>query len=107
MTRWIIFLLLIFLTGCKTEKDDSYFTPEIAIQYFKKIEEACNKDDGKLWEKNLYGSLLFVNRSTRRITANQPDKEGILKERNGIFTGLYPKELIINNRAILFGGTGY
>ncbi len=105
MTRRIIFLLLIFLTGCKAEKDDSYFTPEIALQYFKRIEEVCNKDDGRLWGKNLYGPVLFVDRSTRRITANQPDKDGILKERNGIYTGLYPGKLIINNRATLFGGT--
>lgn len=105
MTRWIIFVLLLCLSGCKTEEDDSYLTPEIVIQYIKKIEEVCNKDDGSLWGKNLYGPLMFVDRLTRRITANQPDKEGILKERNGIYTGLYPKELIINNRATLFGGT--
>jgi hypothetical protein len=107
MSRRIIFFLLIFISGCKTEKNDSYFTPEIALQYFGIIEEACNKDDGKLWGKNLYGPILFVERSTRRITANQPDKEGILKERNGIYTGIYPKELIINNRATSFGGTLY
>jgi len=105
MTRWIIFVLLLCLSGCKTEEDDSYLTPEIANQYINKIEEVCNKDDGSLWGKNLYGPMMFVDRSTRRITANQPDKEGILKERNGIYTGLYPKELIINNRAALFGGT--
>jgi hypothetical protein len=105
MTRWIIILLLLCLTGCKTKEDNSYLTPEIAIQYFKKIEEACNKDDGRLWGKNLYGPMMFIDRSTRRITANEPDKEGILKQRDGIYTGIYPKEQIINNRANIFGGT--
>ncbi len=105
MTRWIIFLLLFGLTGCRTEEDNTYLTPEIAIQYFSKIEEICNKDNGRLWGKNLYGPLMLIDRSTRRITANQPDKEGILKERDGIYTGIYPREQIINNRAIAFGGT--
>jgi hypothetical protein len=105
MTRWIFFLLLLGLTGCRTKEDDTYLTPEIAIQYFNKIEEACNKDNGRLWGKNLYGPLMLIDRSTRKITANQPDKEGILKERDGIYTGIYPREQIINNRAIVFGGT--
>ena len=105
MKRWIILPVLLLLVGCKGELKDIYFTPEKAEQYFRKIENICNKDNGKLWGKNLYGSLMFVDRSTRKIIANQPDKDGILKEKNGIYIGIYPKELIINNIAITFGGT--
>jgi hypothetical protein len=105
MKRWIILPVLLFLFGCKGELKDNYFTPEKAAQYFKKIENICNTDNGKLWGKNLYGPLMFVDRSTRKIIASQPDNDGILKEKDGIYTGLYPKELIINNIAITFGGT--
>ena len=93
------------LISCQGKVKDIYLTPEKAIQYFNKIEAACNKDNGRLWGKNLYGPLMFVDRETRKIVANLPDKGGILKEKDGIYTGLYPKELIINNIAINFGGT--
>ncbi|MCJ7446913.1 MAG: hypothetical protein MUO72_04415 [Bacteroidales bacterium] len=105
MKRLIILPVLLFLFSCKGELNDNYFTPEKAVQYFKKIENICNIDNGKLWGKNLYGPLMFVDRSTRKIIANQPDNNGILKEKDGIYTGIYPKELIINNIAITFGGT--
>jgi hypothetical protein len=48
---------------------------------------------------------MFIDRPTRKIFANQVDKEGILKGKDGVFTGVYPKELIINNIATKFGGT--
>jgi hypothetical protein len=105
MNRWIKFFLLLFLTGCRGEEDNSYLTPEKAREYFSKIEEDCNRDNGRLWGKNLYGPLMFIDRTTRKITANQPDKEGILKEKDGIYTGVYPKELILNNFPGTFGGT--
>jgi hypothetical protein len=99
--------LFFFLTliSCKEEENQTYFTPEIALGYFKGIEEICNIDDGRLWGENLYAPIMFVDRKSRRITANQPDNDGILKARDGIFTGLYPKELIISNTPAIFGGT--
>lgn len=93
------------LIGCRQEVEESYFNPEKAKMYFKKIEDICNKDNGRLWGKNLHGPIMFVDRSTRKITASQPDDSGILKEKEGIYTGFYPRELIINNIAITFGGT--
>jgi len=105
MSKWIILPLLLLLSGCKGKVNDTYFTAEKALYYFNKIENICNKDDGKLWGKNLYGPIMFVDRATRTIMANQPDKDGILKEKDGIYTGIYPGERIINNNAITFGGT--
>jgi hypothetical protein len=105
MKKWIFFSLLIFLISCKGEKTESYFTAEKAIQYFKDIEEVCNRDNGKLWGKNLYGPIMFVDRSNRRIVANQPDAEGLLKGKDGIYTGLYPKESLVSNAPVVFGGT--
>jgi hypothetical protein len=105
MKKGIYILILLFIISCKGEKTNTYFTTEKAIQYFKSIEEICKRDDGKVWGKNLYGPLMFIERASRRITANQPDKEGLLKEKDGIYTGLYPKELIINFSPAEFGGT--
>ena len=105
MKKWILFPIFFFLISCKPEKTNTYFTNEKAIHFFKSVEEICKHDDGKLWGKNLYGPIMFVERTSRRIVANQPDNEGLLKGKDGIYTGLYPKELILNNAPVKFGGT--
>ena len=104
MKKWIILFTLVILTNCKSEKGIIYFTPQKAASYFNSIEELCNNDNGKVWGKNLYGPLMFVDRQSRRIYANLPDNEGFLKYKDGIYTGLYSKELIIGNTGKDFGG---
>jgi len=105
MKKWISFLILLSFIGCKEKTPETYFTNGKAVQYIKSIEEICNRDNGRLWGYNLYGPMIFVDRTSRRIIANMPDNEGILKEKDGLYTGLYPKELIVNNAPVSFGGT--
>jgi hypothetical protein len=107
MKKWIFFPLFLMLFSCKGKNTDTYFTPAKATLYFKEIEEICNRDSGKLWGKNLFGPIMWVDRTTRKVTANQPDKEGVLKSKDGVYTGLFPKELLINNAPVKFGGTQY
>ena len=107
MRRWVYFLVLVLIVSCKNEKSAVYFTPQKAAKYFDEVETICNNDGGKLWGKNLYGPLMFIDRPSRKIFANQPDKEGLLKEKDGVYTGVYPKERIINNIAMDFGGLIY
>jgi hypothetical protein len=57
------------------------------------------------WGRNLYGPMMFVERGSRRIVANQPDAEGLLKLREGVYTGFYPREMILNHAPVTFGGT--
>lgn len=99
--------VLLLLLSCREENTDSYFTAENASKYFKSIEEICNRDNGKLWGKNIYGPVMFVDRTNRRIISNYPDEEGLLKEKDGIYSGLYPKELIVNNSPVVFGRTEF
>lgn len=103
MKKWICFGLLIFLLGCKKEATDTWMTPQRAQYYFEKIEEICDRDNGKLWDKNLSGPLMFVDRKSRKIFANKPDNEGLLKAKDKIYTGIYPKDKIINNSSVYFG----
>jgi hypothetical protein len=105
MKIWIFLPVLVFLISCKGSKDDIYLTPEKATFYFNKIEEICNRDSGKLWGRNLFGPVMFIDRTSRKIIANQPDNEGLLKLKDGIYTGIFPKEHIINNTAVEFGGS--
>ena len=107
MKKWLFFSLLILLISCKEKKDESYFTAEKASAYFKEIEKICDRDSGKLWGENIYGPLMFVDRTTRRIVANQPDNEGLLKSKDGVYTGLFPKDLLISHSPSNFGGTKF
>ena len=107
MKKWIIFPVLLILIGCKGKNSESYFTTDKASRCFKDIEEICKRDNSKLWGKNLYGPIMFVERVTRRIVANQPDNEGILKSKDGVYTGIYPKELVLSNAPVKFGGTQF
>jgi hypothetical protein len=104
MKKWIFFPLFLMLIGCKGKKEDTYFTPANALRYFKEIEEICNLDSGRLWGQNLYGPIMYVERGTRRIVANQADNEGLLKSKDGVYVGFYPKELILSNAPVKFGG---
>jgi len=47
---------------------------------------------------------MIVDRTSRDIIANQPDKEGLLKEKDGIYTGSYPSELLVNDGPVTYGG---
>jgi len=107
MKNWIYLFFLAFLSSCKGPAGETYFTTEKASASFKEIEEICNRDDGKLWGRNLYGPLMYVDRNSRRIFANQPDNEGLLKLKDGIYTGFYPKENIIITTTVNFGGTHF
>jgi len=100
-------LVLPALAGCKEKVVSHWFTAEKAIAYFSKIEEACNRDAGKLWGRNLFGPLMFIDRTSRKITANLPDNEGLLKLKDGVYTGIYPAESIINTSSITYGGTTF
>ncbi len=103
----IIIAALIFLSSCNREKGLEWFSVQKAGEYFKSVEEICNKDDGSLWGENLYGPVMFVDNLNREIYSNVADTSGILKAREGIFTGVLPKERLITNNVIEFGGVRY
>lgn len=100
-------VLLLIFSSCNEEVPDSYLTVEKAAQYFRDIEEICNRDNGRLWGENLYGPVMFVDRITRRIIANTPDEHGLLREKDGVYYGIYPREEIILNAPLTFGGITY
>lgn len=107
MRKWIYLLAVVLSLSCTREKRALYFTPQKAAKYFAEVDSICSKDAGRLWGRNLYGPLMFIDRPTRKIFANLPDKEGLLKEKDHIYTGTYPKERIINNIALEYGGLLY
>ncbi len=107
MNKWLLLPLCLFFFSCKEKSTEIYLTNEKAVQYFREIKEICDHDNGKLWGKNLYGPLMFIDRPSRKIIANQVDNEGLLKLKDGIYTDYYPKEKVINNARVSFGGTRF
>jgi hypothetical protein len=103
------FLLLLIITlsfwTCRKETGNTYMTPERALYYFTSLNEICTKDAGDLWGESLCGPLMFVDRTTRRIIANVQDEEKLLKLKDGVYIGTYPKEKLIDIIAFEFGGT--
>ena|SRR5437588_6212757 len=59
----------------------------LAYQYFQEAQALCSRDSGKLWGVSLCGPMLFVDRKTRTVVANQADKEGILTKSGNVFAG--------------------
>ncbi len=105
MYKIFLLTIIVLVAGCKEDPGVGYFSSEKAISYFERIKETTAKDDGKLWGQNLYGPIMYVDQVSRTIYANMPDEEGLLKEKDGIYTGIYPKEKVINNIAVEYGGT--
>jgi hypothetical protein len=57
-----------------------------------------------LWGVDLYGPLLIVEPSTRRVFANVPDSAGILQKKGDLFTGVLPPEVMIANTSLQWSG---
>lgn len=107
MKQLIIIASLIILSSCNRNEGLEWFSVQKAGEYFKAVQEICNRDNGNLWGENLYGPVMFVDNLSREVYANSADSNGILKAREGIFTGVLPGERLITNNMIEFGGTRY
>ena len=78
---------------------------DTAALFFDEYRGICEKEDGCLWELSLYGPVLFIDRETRFIAANQPDSEGLLTLTGTLYKGYFPETKNIANSWTEFGGT--
>ncbi len=107
MRKSILILTVFILCCCKQKVPETWLTPEKANRYITEIAGICDRDSGKMWGVNLKGPLMLVDRPTRKVFASQPDKNGLLKLRDGVYTGIIPKEWSINGSMIELGGTTF
>src|SRR5438874_4031693 len=73
--------------------------------YFDEARLLWKQDGGQLWGHSLAGPMLFADRQTHRVVANQKDEEGQLQEREGVFVGQLPDGINVANRAVQWAGT--
>jgi hypothetical protein len=71
---------------------------------FAEAEAVSATEGGRLWGKKLYGKLFFVDPETRGVVANQPDSGGVLHAMKGVYVGTLPKEIIVSNAPVEWGG---
>jgi len=107
MRKAVFISVLLVLASCRHEEKIEWFSPAKAKEYFVAVEEICKKDNGLLWGENLYGPIMYVDGLSRTLYSNFPDNEGLLKEKEGVYSGILPKERLITNNIIELGGVKY
>lgn len=76
----------------------------LAAQYFRQAEALSKQDGSRLWNKALYGPMLFADRNTRAVVANMPDAEGKLVKQGDVYTGVLPENVNIANTSLDYAG---
>jgi hypothetical protein len=99
---------LIVATCCSlffvTTHAQKQLTSEDSVaNYFNEIKIAAKKQT-RLWNRDLYGPILLVNRVTMEVYANVPDSAGILKPKGAVFAGNFPREINIANTSVHWSG---
>lgn len=76
----------------------------LARGYFETIAAISARPEAMLWNKALAGPVLLVEPVSRKVYANQPDREGLLKANAGVYTGELPRQVNIANTAAEWAG---
>jgi hypothetical protein len=91
-------------TNVPTPATQQTIDPQLAARYFKEAEAISRRDGGRLWGVQLYAPMLFADRATRSVVANQTDGEGQLKAQGEVFVGKLPENVNIANTATSWAG---
>lgn len=71
---------------------------------FAEVRALCEADHGQLWGVSLCGPVLLVDPVTRDALASEADMAGALRERDGVFAGTLPKDVLIANTTLSWSG---
>jgi hypothetical protein len=96
---------LLFLAGVRSAGAAAgAIDPRLAAECFSLARAASENDGGRLWGLPLYGPMLFVDRATREVAANQADGEDRLRKSGEVFVGTLPEQVSPANTAIEWAG---
>jgi hypothetical protein len=98
-----LLIQLLILSGAGAQPDPFVDT---ATAYFKELKQAT-RENKSIWGIDIYGPLLLVDPSSRRIYANFPDSASVLKKHDSIYTGILPLQVNISNTAIKWSGQNW
>lgn len=91
----VLFLFLQNVHGQKQADSTAVFFDELRAASAKKA---------KLWGKELYGPMIFVDPKTRKIFANEADTAGVMQPDGNGYSGILPTKVNIANTTINWGG---
>lgn len=100
----LMLLAILFSFQNRALAQGSPIDTTLAAQYFQEVNALCNRDNGRLWSVSLCAPVLFVDRKTRAVVANQADQEGILTKDGNVFVGQLPAKVNIANTATEWAG---
>ncbi|KMQ61922.1 hypothetical protein ACM40_06260 [Chryseobacterium sp. BLS98] len=100
--RFLCLIQGLFLFGQQSEPINSDTIPT----YFEEIQNAAQKGF-KLWNKNLYGSILLVDPKTQQVYSNEPNADNSLQLQNKIYTGQLPDSMNIANTSVQWSGKNW
>ncbi|AZA79582.1 hypothetical protein EG347_19845 [Chryseobacterium sp. G0186] len=93
----LIILFSLFIQNVKGQKQHDI------LASFNEIKTASKIHSG-LWNKDLYGPMLLVEPKTRVIFTNEADDKGVLKLKDGVYSGILPADINIANTAVNWNG---
>ncbi len=76
----------------------------LAHRYLREVCTICDKDNGSLWNDQLYGPILLVEPKSRMVVSNQADSENNLTGAGEICVGKLPNEINVANTALTWAG---
>ena len=85
-----------------TENNNSEFQEYEII--FSDLKEHLSKENGKLWNIQLYGPILLIDENNQIIIANEPDSSKVLSKNGKVFIGTLPKDMPISETTINWNG---
>jgi hypothetical protein len=101
-SSWIVAALLI--TTSTAHAQTGAIDLSAARSYFIELKELGAADAGKLWGRKVAGPMLLVDADARVAVANEPDRNGLLHNENGVWIGKLPPEMNPANTSVDFGG---
>lgn len=99
---FVLFLFLIIDIHAQNKYPENLF--QGTIEAFSEVEEILNQDNGKFWDVNLYGPILFVDKNTRKFIANQNNIDKSFEITNGYYIGELPGNIPMANTAFDWDG---
>jgi hypothetical protein len=100
-------VLLCCLSAASARAQEARNVPlagQLAQQYFTEADSLARKDGGRLWGRSLAAPLLLVDRDSRKIVANLPDRDGHLVADGRLYTGILPQSQNVANTAFDWSG---
>jgi hypothetical protein len=107
MKIFIPILLLAFIFSCQNNKSDksnplsnglSELENEIR-QTFSAVDSLLAIDNGKFWQKQLYGPIIMIDPESRLFYANENNHHEDFKKVGPIYTDTMPQDMMVANTA--------